>query len=302
MSRGIVRVLAADDAIDEAEELASTFRSFGVLVLPRFLHGDPAFDAFLRDVGRVVDQLTHGETPHAPSTDPLDRRVAVLACGRESEAALKEELARRARSLLSLASVKAHPGIVALVSAIAGPGALLSTSPEDDALDLVMPGGDAAAAPPTHDAPRGLVTAWVNLGEAEAGVGGVTFFPRSHRLALVPQVGRRASDVAPERDGLSDLEPVDVVADVGDLVLLDARLRHAPFPNETRDRAPSGQRSHNRDAARPPHAGRPPPRGAAPREERAVHAEHRRAPGRRVAPRGRQPVSTDASVARSRAS
>jgi ectoine hydroxylase-related dioxygenase (phytanoyl-CoA dioxygenase family) len=261
MSGGIVRTLHPDDAIDCAEELAATFRRYGALILPGFLASDEAFQAQKADLERIVDQLLERESGgalHASSS--FDERLASLASRNRRRPGLLDELASRQAKLVSASMVRVHPAVLALVRAIFGERALLSSPPEGDQLEISPPAAECfRAAPPIHqDYPRlmqspAMLTAWLNFGKAHPDAGGITLWPGSHQLGILPQ--RRTAggplEVLPTEEQLAAFEPVDLVADVGDLVFLDALLWTRATRNLSRDRARVVQVFHYSDLAHP---------------------------------------------------
>jgi len=246
MSHAIFRKVEPSAAATDAATLAATFREEGALVLRGFFANDARFQALVGDLTRIVRRLLGPEAGEAaPRSTRFDDLVTTLAARDRRRAGLLYDLGTRPAKLLSASEVKLHPDVLALVRAIFGDGAIVGTPALGDTFHLFPPGAENFKfnLPMHQDYPYliqspAMITAWLNFGATHEDVGGITLWPRSHTLGLLPQ--RRTElghlEVIPSSTQLAAFEPVDVVADVGDLVLMDGLLWHRSNRNLTSDR------------------------------------------------------------------
>ena len=246
MSGGIIRTMSPDDMLEQTEELAATFRQYGALIFRGFFAEDERFRALHTDLERFVRILGQGKAANSsPPPAGWSDRVVGLAAGERAQTGLFRDLAGQPPKLLSSAQVRTHPALLALVYAIFGDHALLSGLEAGDTFQVFPPGaeGYGQTLPIHQDYPYlmqspAMITAWINFGETDPDAGGLTLWPGSHKLGLRAQ--RRTSaghlEVVDAEDDLCAVEEVDVVAEMGDLVLMDALLWYRSNPNLSQDK------------------------------------------------------------------
>lgn len=235
---------SADQIVRDADHLGQIYHEYGALAFPGLLRNDPLFLSYLHDLENLTKVLLRNvcSTP-LQGLDLADMITALAAADRPSVGKLFD-LGTRPAKLLTAQRLKIHPVLTALTSAAFGPDALIASPSQSDTLHLFPPGqANWRYNSPLHQdypyllqSPR-QITFWINFGRYIPDVGGVTFWPGSHKSGVRKQ---RKGDFGTliavvDESELSSHEQQNYIADIGDLLVLNSLVLHRSIKNQTSD-------------------------------------------------------------------
>ncbi|MGH9429004.1 MAG: phytanoyl-CoA dioxygenase family protein [Terriglobia bacterium] len=235
---------SVEQVMRDVGPLAEVYHECGALAFPGLLRDDPLFLAYLHDLEDLARTLLcEVRSTGVEDLDLADSITALAAADRPSVGRIFD-LGTRPAKLMSGQSLKLHPLLTALTSAAFGPGALIASPSQSDTLHLFPPGqANWRYNSPLHQdypyllqSPR-QITFWINFGRYIPEVGGVTYWPGSHKLGVRKQrKGEFGTLVAAvEESELSAHEQQDHFADVGDVLVMNSLVLHRSIKNQTTD-------------------------------------------------------------------
>ena len=227
---------------DHLDRFAALYDEAGVVILPGFFSADPTYAWLERDLKRLTVELAAWAGLSLDETQPLDRMVGDLARQRRDLVGKIYDVGTRPNKLLSGMSLKLHPALIEMVSAVFGSAGVLATPALSDTLHVFPPGKDSYRfnLPLHQDYPYLLqspnqVTFWISLSAKYQDVGGMSVWRGSHKLGIRPHVRDAAGHLETYVDDLdlSAYEEIRCEADRGDLVVFHTNILHRSEKNFT---------------------------------------------------------------------
>lgn len=236
---------ALADLESEKEKIAARFRETGAIYFPGLLARESAFRDYVADLIQLTNILGKEVGVHFHQDLRLDERLTELAKVHRKSVGSIYDIGTRPAKLVSAAAVKFHPHLLALMNTCFGGQPLLASPTLSDTLHVFPPGEENYKynLPIHQDFPYLLqspeqITVWISLSAAGEDTGGISVWPGTHKLGIVPHrknaFGHYESTLPiAELDGYSELT---IEADFGDVLLANSLCLHRSNPNRTTDR------------------------------------------------------------------
>lgn len=220
---------------EHLDKFRQIYDDAGVVILPGFFRDDPIFRAFERDLKKLTTELCGWAGCATDKSLCLDEMVGHLARHRRDLVGKLYDIGTRPNKLLSGMSLKLHPALIAMTSAVFGDAGVLATPTLSDTLHMFPPGSDSFRfnLPLHQDYPYLLqspnqITFWISLSRHYADVGGMSVWKGSHKLGIRPHEREQSGHLATVVDDidLSAYEEIRCEADLGDLVVFHTNILH----------------------------------------------------------------------------
>lgn len=233
--------MSPEEVVRDAAKFGRIYADYGGLAFPGLFKNDPYYLAYLRDLEELTGTLLSSLGHPAGKLDLADSITALAARNRPLVGKLFD-LGTRPAKLLSAMQLKVHPVLLSLTAAAFGDKAMIASPSQSDTLHIFPPGEEnwRFNAPLHQDYPYLLqsptqVTFWVNFGRFIPNVGGVSFWPGSHKMGIRKQKKADRNNMIAQIDEteLRGYQRYDFSADVGDLLVMNSLVLHESILNRS---------------------------------------------------------------------
>jgi hypothetical protein len=239
--------LRLEDLKTRLAEIVAIWREHGMVIFPGLLAGDARLAGYGAAVRYMFETILARHDATAPdpelSLGDLLVRVGQVAA---LDGRFVADMGTQPNKFAEANRLKFCDEVMDLLYAAWGQDAVLAVPQAGDTLHLFLPGEsfNQYALPVHQDYPYLMqspqqMTLYLGLSDRHADVGGLEYWPGSHRLGVLPAAFNENGhlDIVDHRRLLEDFEAETYSTGFGDLAVFDSLICHRSIANRTRDRA-----------------------------------------------------------------
>ncbi len=228
----------------QKEQLKNIFNETGILYFPKLAAKDNLFNQYIDDLKKLVCQLIEKNKQPAKFNLSLDELITELGKIDVTIPRFIADLGTQSNKLISANQFKYRKELVDFMSYLFDEEPILATPAASDTLHIFLPYNSFHKynLPIHQDYPYLMqsthqITAYLNLGEAHQDIGGVTFWPGSHTMGVMPCQRNENNhfECIIKADELAKFNPINVFPNFGDVTIFHSLLWHKSIRNKSQN-------------------------------------------------------------------